>query len=148
MQSYISFRWILGILLLASAGCGSDSTGRVAIEGKVTYAGQPVKEGTIIFRSLDASLPEASAGIAEGTYQIPLQTGPKAGEYEVKITAIRMKKVAGGNTPPYLKSTDASSPNTLGMMPEQYLPAKYNSQTKLRTQIESSKFQYDFTLEK
>ena len=129
--------------LILSLGCGGGAGGRLAIEGAVSYAGEPIKKGSIIFRSADSALPEVSAAIVDGAYKVPAQLGPKAEEYVVKVEAFRMKKSANTNVPDYLKN----DPNA-GMIPEQYVPKKYNDNSQLKVKFDAAKTTYDFALEK
>jgi hypothetical protein len=124
------------------SGCDSNS-GRLAIDGSVLYAGEPIKKGSIIFQSPDPASPEVSAAIVDGAYKVPAQLGPKAEEYVVKIEAFRMKKSANTNLPDYLKN----DPNA-GMIPEQYVPKKYNDNSQLKVKFDAAKTTYDFALEK
>lgn len=134
--------------LLLLCGCDGGSGGRLTVNGSVSFAGEPVKEGSIIFRPTDPSQPDVSAAIADGVYQIPAQLGPKAGEYTVKVVAFRMKKdPRGAYVPSYLKETAAGDPNA-GMVPEQYIPKKHNDNSKLKVTFDATQPTYDFKLEK
>ena len=83
---------ILAIALLLSSGCGSGDKGPVRhrISGTVTFDGQPVPQGNILF-SPDASKgntgPAAYAKIVDGKYDTASEgaMSPTAGEYTVDI---------------------------------------------------------------
>ena len=80
----------LAVLLVFAAGCGRN-TGKVSIGGDVSYDGQPVASGTIIFTPVEGTQgPSTGGGIEAGRYQVPAQKGPLAGgRYKVEITALR-----------------------------------------------------------
>ena len=75
-----------GAALLGAAGCGSDGgPTRYDLSGKVTYNGQPVRAGYILF-SPDTSGPGAQAGIKDGRYQTPAGQGTIGGPHVVTIS--------------------------------------------------------------
>lgn len=64
-------------MLLAAAGCGR-SIETASISGRVTFAGQPVANGTIAFLPSDGRGPTAGAVIVGGSYAVErLTPGPK-----------------------------------------------------------------------
>lgn len=129
----------------ALAGCGSDSP-RVAVEGLVTFDGQPLPSGQIAFIPLSAqSAPTAGATIAQGRYAIAADQGPFPGEHRVEIRAFRGtgKKVWDGmgdeNAPPSQKRYVEEL--------EQYIPRMYNDESTLRVTITGPKRdRHDFPL--
>ena len=84
------FRQILATsVLLVLAGCGgTDSSQRYRLSGSVTFGGQPVPAGTIIFEP-DASLGNAGPGIlvefTDGRYRTPRGKGTVGGPHLVRI---------------------------------------------------------------
>lgn len=131
-----------GILL---AGCGSESP-RVAVEGEVTFDGQPLASGQIAFLPLGAaSAPTAGATITQGRYQIAADQGPYPGEYRVEIRAFRGtgKKVWDGMGD---ENAPASQKRYVEEL-EQYLPRIYNEESTLRVTITGPKAnRHDFSL--
>lgn len=76
---------------LVALGCGDD-TGlprRYPVSGKVTYKGEPVKEGLISFEPVDAAQGRAATGkIADGYYRLTTAVendGALPGDYRVTI---------------------------------------------------------------
>jgi hypothetical protein len=126
-------------------GCGSDSP-RVAVDGQVTFEGQPLASGQIAFIPLGAeSAPTAGATISEGRYQIPAEQGPFPGEHRVEIRAYRStgKKVWDGMGDENAPATQKRYVEEL----EQYLPRIYNDESTLRVTITGpKKDQHDFAL--
>lgn len=79
------------VVLNFLTGCSSDSDGpaRYELKGQVTYNGQPVPFGELIF-SPDAAAgnsgPGAVAQIVEGKYQIAREQGVVGGPYVVTVS--------------------------------------------------------------
>jgi len=83
---------LVGLGLLAVAGCGGDDSGiarRYAVSGKVTYKGAPVDKGTIVFEPTDMSKARVASGPIENGYYTLSTTGEKdgalPGDYKVCI---------------------------------------------------------------
>ncbi len=79
----------LAAVVLLSAGCGkTDSQGRLAVTGTVTFQGKPLDQGTILFTPLDpkAGAP-AGATIKDGKFAIDAQKGLAPGKYRVGISS-------------------------------------------------------------
>lgn len=87
---YRGGRWPLAMAavtlsLLGTLGCGSGDSGRQHATGKVTYQGQPVKHGTIMFEPdtrKGNSGPAGSASIVDGVYDtrrdgVGISSGPQ-----------------------------------------------------------------------
>ena len=98
--------------------------------GTVSYGGQPVAEGQIVFEPEAPGSPLATGQIKGGEYQIEPQFGPTVGPYRVRIEGYRKKKVA--NMPPHPYAGDSQEP---GVVTEQFLPVDYNVRTTLRVEI-------------
>ena len=71
-------------------GCAARD-GRCAVEGRVSFDGQPVEEGVIaLVPAPSATGPSAGAEIRDGRYAIARAGGPLAGQrYRVEITSYR-----------------------------------------------------------
>lgn len=110
---------ILALFVVGLAGCGSSvEDPSVPIAGKVTLNGDPLPEGNITFFPADGQGATAGAPIKDGVYETRIAPGPKT----VRITAQREDP----NTPPDPRGGPAM---------RQYLPAKYNSRTTLKTDV-------------
>ena len=93
-----SARFTLVVALVAAfalPGCGDPYGGRVAVKGKVTVKGEPLKEASISFEPLDGQGTRGGAGVAAGAYAIPRDAGLKPGKYLVRLTAGDGKTPAG-----------------------------------------------------
>jgi hypothetical protein len=130
-------------LFTVAVGCESKSdNGRLNVTGSVTFAGQPIEEGQIIFEPEAPGAPLATGQIKVGKYEIEPKYGPAAGSYRVRIEGYRKKKVA--NMPPHPYAGNTSEP---GVIAEQFLPAAYNTRTTLRVEIGADKENvHDFNL--
>ncbi len=119
----------LGSLL----GCAKDGSGEV-VEGKVTFAGQPLGSGHIDFIPVDGKGPASGGEIKNGQYQFKIVVGPK----RVNITA---DKVTGQQK---AYPNDPNSP--VFDIKEQYLPNRYNTNSELKRDVVSGKNTFDFDL--
>lgn len=109
-------------LLVVLAGCGGDNGPKLfRISGTVTFDGQPVKDGDILFVFEDSKLGPDAGKIVDGKFSLMA----KAGKTKVKITAARelagkpIKGAMGENLKPS----------------EQFIPACYNDATQLTAEI-------------
>lgn len=78
------------VTMVFVAGCGkSDSSGRLAISGSVTFQGKPLDQGNIQFTSADPSGKQAISGgmIKDGKFSVPADKGLPPGKYRVRITS-------------------------------------------------------------
>jgi hypothetical protein len=125
------------ILLLVVGGCKrSDELQRVPVTGKVTFQGQPLTNGQIRF--IPASGPVSGADIRDGAYSANQRGGVPVGPCRVEIEARR--PMAGAQPDPVMGGKARE---------EQYLPAKYNTQSELTITIEpgSGPITKDYSLE-
>lgn len=130
--------FLLGLLL--AVGCGGSGPG-MRVWGTVTYQGQPIQEGQIVFTPIEGTPGPSTGGeIKDGQYEIPKQIGPYAkGVYRVEITAMGPEKTYSPN---------ASGAGPFYPVREELIPPKYNRQSILRVTISSDpeKNQLDFPL--
>ena len=126
----------LSVCWVVLAGCGDSP--RQRIEGTVTLDGRPLEKGAINFTPLAGTQgPTAGAEIVDGKFSIPAEGGTFAGVFRVEITASRPsgKKVPDQWTG---QPVDAY---------EQFLPARYNSQSELEVDVQAGGAkQFEFSL--
>jgi hypothetical protein len=126
------------LLLIALPGCGRGS--RVPLQGTVHYGGTPIDNGTITFipdGKADETRPKAGTRIADGKYAFEPNFGPFPGRYKVQVTWDR-------KTGRKRSTGDADVRDET----KQELPAKYNVQTTLTAEVNSSQTKLNFSLEK
>jgi hypothetical protein len=125
--------WLLpAIALLPLGGC--NGSGFVTIGGTVTYDGQPVEKGAIVFLSSDSKGPTAAALIANGKYTVKVALGRK----QVRIEG---HKIVGRQ--PCLRN-DPASP--MIDVTEPTVPAEYGENSRLTAEIRRGMSVLDFDL--
>ncbi len=123
---------LLVLTLFTGLGCagGTDAPQTVRVTGKVTFDGQPVAHGEILFESADGQGQSDAAPITAGSYTAHVTHGEK--KVSIKSTVESPEKAADG------------MPNFVEL-----IPAKYNTATELKARISSShKNPLDFELTK
>jgi hypothetical protein len=122
-----------GLIVMAATGCGS-SDGNVPVSGEVTFQGQPVPAGEIVFTPSGATAASVAGKIENGKYECRVPEGRS----QVRITAYR--EVPG--------KVDLSNPGEQAPMVEMYIPPEYNANTKLEVTVGGSTAEHDFPLGK
>jgi hypothetical protein len=128
------------VVSFVAAGCGGDARTRT-VTGTVTYAGEPVEKGDIIFIPVDGTPgPSTGGDIEQGAYTVPAKKGPRAGGvYRVEITSM----VKSGRTIP----NPIDPKGQPGDVYKNTIPVTYNSQSVLRVTIEDkAESRHDFDL--
>lgn len=135
MQSIVSklVLSLMAVALFALAGCGASSN-TIKVEGAVTFDGQPVEKGEIIFTPANDAGQSAASKIENGKYQCQVPPGT----HKVRITAYR--EVPG--------QVDRSNPGVEVPVVEMYIPDQYNAKSTLEVTVNSSQAKHDFTLSK
>ena len=117
------------------AGCGPSESKRNPVTGTVTWKGQPVKSGTINFRSADGKH-VATGTIVDGKYEIPKVSGLPAGKYQVAISYPDPKVPAPRPDEPPGESQEV----------REMLPAKYTDGSELKADIKDGPNQVNYDL--
>lgn len=125
-------------MLAIAAGCGPSEPRRNPITGTVQFKGQPVKKGTINFRSEADGTYVTSGEIDDGKYHIPQPSGLPAGQYIVAITYPDPKV-------PAPRPDLEEAPGEWRPVREM-LPAKYNDNTELKALIKEGPNDVSFDL--
>jgi hypothetical protein len=84
LRSRLSLIVCLGLMCIALAGCKSELK-RYRVTGTVKYKGEPIKSGTISFRSLDGQHTVATT-LVNGEYDIAEANGLPVGKYQVAVS--------------------------------------------------------------
>ena len=122
---WLPVRMQLGRVIFVSVivGCGSsDGLNRQPVSGTVTFDGQPISTGAILFEpATQDSGTAVGAIIRKGNFAISMSEGPVPGRYRVRIYAS-----SGVQAPPAKGQTDRFPRPMVDS-----LPARYNAQTEL-----------------
>ncbi len=122
---------VLVILFCSAAGCGPTGPKLYPVNGTVTWNGEPLPEGDIIFAPATPGDVEDAGKVVAGKFAFEARPGAK----KVKITANRSE----GPVDPQM-----------GLAPRvQYIPPKYSSaeKTTLTAEVtENGKNEFDFPL--
>lgn len=122
-------------------GCGQGKP--CSVSGKVKYAGEPVKSGSLRFDPVgDTPGDVGKALITNGEYKIPRDAGMKAGKFLVSIYATREtgktvtspEQVEGGKSAAVKEAV-------------QYIPSKYNTKSTLNVDLQPDDNTKDFDLQ-
>ena len=113
------FIWVgpMALMLGCLAGCSNEPKVYV-VKGAVTFDGQPVQEGDIMFSSPAGDRGPDAGKIKDGAYELKTTEGKK----RVEISAAKIQpggaRGAGGEP-----------------VPEEYIPERYNSQSELTADV-------------
>jgi hypothetical protein len=137
--SELSRAWLLSMCCAYCIGCGSRGPTQVAVNGTVAFDGQAIKQGKIVFEPIGSG--KMSVGeIIDGSYEIAAKRGPIAGNYLVRITAMRP-------TGKKLKAAVYAEDQTPVDVFEQFVPQRFNQLSELKVIIESTNNEvHDFAL--
>lgn len=105
---------------LVGCGAGADGPPMYAVSGLVTFDGQPVEKGRILFRQTDGDRQAFAGEIVQGKYEVKARSGPTTVE-------IRASRPIPGKF-----DNSNGTPEPVG---EMYIPEKYNSRTELTADI-------------
>jgi hypothetical protein len=125
--------FVAAAVLLFANGCSSQTT----VEGDVTYAGQPVSIGRILFVPEDPKAAKRGGRFENGHYKLEAPEGPPPGKHRVEIN--------------WLKPTGETYKNEFGdVLPRlaEGLPGKYHQDSTLTATVRPGHNQIDFQLEK
>jgi hypothetical protein len=110
------------------AGCQKKGD-LVDVAGTVTWKGQPMPSGMVVFKPSDSHQAPAGGKINDGRFA--LKTKP--GNMKVQIEAVR--------------ATQNRDPQTGAFLGEMYVPARYNRETALEADVtREGKNSFDFPL--
>ncbi len=114
----------VAVAMLLMAGCGGD---RIPISGAVTFDGEPVLTGAIVFEPTDEKGKATGARIVDGRYELAGEAAPEPGKKKVRITASRKtgRRIQAAFSPP----------GTLTDEIEPYLPDVYNTRSTLTCDV-------------
>ena len=121
-------------------GCQSDSL--LSVSGTVTFDGEIVQDGAIVFMPADGNGVSAGGAIVEGKYTAQVSPGTMMvqiyGNREPTAAEAAKANPIGGGT---MGGMSGSGPQKV-----QFIPGKFNSATTLRTDIQKTEKALDFVL--
>jgi hypothetical protein len=113
------------VVVAALPGCGGGdpyAVKTVSAAGTVTYQGQPVKKGTILFQPEDEKGRPASGTIEDGKFALTTYRegdGAVAGKHAVAVVATEEQKAKDGDTSvKYIIPESYASPQSSGVTVE------------------------------
>jgi hypothetical protein len=120
------FGWTLALLAFV-AGCSSDNPlGRREVQGTVTFRGQPLKQGSILFTPQDLQTGvSGGAVITDGAFLVPEAQGLPPGVYKISISSAGDTKAAASDQPP----------GASGQLAVELIPAEWNIDGKHTVEI-------------
>ena len=123
------------VCLLGIVGCGGETGPQtITISGEVTFNGEPMPDGDIIFRPDDRNLAADAGKIQAGKYSMECKPGKKTVE-------IRGRRTVAGAKEQTLETGES------GTETEQYIPLEFNDKTTLKADVtESVEKTFDFAL--
>jgi hypothetical protein len=126
----LRFRHALSLFLGLSlvAGCGSSGPKLYRVTGTVKYKSEPIKNGTISFRSLDGMY-AATGNLVNGEYDIAESAGLPEGKYQVAVTSPDPKGPAA--------PAAGEMPGDSTAVAKDLIPAKYNAKSELSAEIKA-----------
>jgi hypothetical protein len=118
----------LGGALIALGFCIGCGGSLATVEGNVTFDGQPIEQGSIVFEPADGKGPVAGGNIQNGKYRLGPESKLAPGNKIVRISATRAtgKKIPAGPPAPDNAMVDEV---------QQYIPANYNENSTLAVQL-------------
>jgi hypothetical protein len=119
------------LCLIATVGCGQQGPATYPVEGTVTFDGEPITEGDILFIPDDSTLAPEGGMIKAGRYHMRA----KAGVNRVEIRALDIR------------------PDTEWVMgspvADQMIPAQYNNTSQLTARVTpDGENRFDFDLQR
>ena len=121
--------WLGMCLVMLAMGCGSSGPATYPVQGEVRFDGRPVADGTMTLIPQSPQARTVVARIVDGKYA----TEVTAGDWTVNIQAVRET----GPVNPVLREAPR----------EQFIPAKYNGDSKLRMTVPSEQKEFNYDLE-
>lgn len=106
-------------------GCGNSGPKRNSVAGTVSFKGEPVKYGSISFRSAGGGKSVGTADIKDGKFLIVPEVGLPAGDYDVAITY----------PDPKVPAPRGDEAPGVALPVREMLPAKYNDKSELKATI-------------
>ena len=128
MTSRASITGLSLVVVAALSGCGRDGPAKVEVSGQISYAGEAVANGEIMFYPINGTKgPVSGAPIEYGKYRVTNKGGVPLGEHRVVIRGFRP------SPPPTEK--ELMNKEYAGRRRDQYIPSRYSDQTRSELRV-------------
>ncbi|WP_339730918.1 carboxypeptidase-like regulatory domain-containing protein [uncultured Gimesia sp.] len=136
----ISPIFVLSALLLPGCQGGTSEHGPTgSLSGKVTYKGEPVKEGMVQFNNPEKGFGGQAVISEEGTYTVTNNVGGLVtGTYQVSVVPPMIEKSFGPDTPP------SEVPKEMPNIPQKY---HYPKTSGLSIEIKAGENTFDIDMQ-
>ena len=139
-RDFSPYAFLVALLTLSISLAGCSDSGRLPLNGKVSFDGEPVEYGYVQFTPRAGTTgPTSGADIKDGAYEVASVRGLFQGSYRVEIQS--WKRSGGVSVDP------VTGERTPGGDLVQILPVKYNKESELTVDVEQGKRSYDFHLQ-
>jgi hypothetical protein len=124
-----SWRLTAALTVAAMAGCADTAPKTCEVSGTVTWNGQPLSEGTVIFDAADGAPVSDSGQVVAGKYRLHVKPGRKLVRFYADRETGKFNQVMGQ------------------MERESYIPERYNVRTEhVVDVVPGGKNRWDFAL--
>lgn len=118
------------LLISLLLGCRRSGPDKVNVRGEVTYGGEPIANGDILFYPVEGTSGAVSgASIIAGRYLADGKGGVPIGKHRVEVRAYRPRAERRNPTNRFEEP---------GAQREQYLPAQFNTKSTLVVSIDGA----------
>jgi hypothetical protein len=143
---------LMSVCLVMWAGCGSPGPQTAPVGGRVTYAGKPVTEGTILFWSTAGGTVASGPLGPDGSYRLithPNAEGAVLGSHRVTIRAVKLLNADAAPQSPDAKEELGSLARDLNPARLQWIvPQRYEDRktSPLTAEVKRGQNTIDFNL--
>jgi hypothetical protein len=132
------------VLATVQFGCRDSGPPKVIVSGAVTFQGEPIANGDILFYPIEGTVGPVSGGpIVNGQYEANGKGGVPIGRHRVEIRAYRSGSSTQAITPEEIARMERQ-----GGQRQQYIPEQFNSASTLTLTVggEESEMTHNFDL--
>ncbi len=129
------------LTLFLGPGCGSKQTDRGpvgVVSGKVTFKGEGVTEGTVLFTNAASGFGGTATIESDGHYQMSSSEGLPVGQYNVTVMPPIIMQEVIPNSPP------SEVPKEMPNIPERY---RYEKTSGLSVEVQKGKVTFDIDMD-
>ena len=144
----VPWQWTLVTLVmtLPMLGCGDNGLGLLPAYGTVTLDGKPLIGAQVIFES-ESSGPVTGRTDENGEYEMEYSDSRKGAFPGLNKVRINTGIIFGDSEiPEDILEGDQDEIEAKGYLPQEKVPARYNSESELTVNVEEGGAPYDFAL--